>query len=168
MKYITSFLLAILLAAHSFAASVIPTPVHTPSGTGIGPGVIIARSYPGLSPSNKTLIRGRDVNGSVVDIVTDARRVSWSWDGISLTVYYGAAGIRSFPISNPDPSWRFGMVVSGGGPEPITARASAGGTAFVLGYPATLLIPESYATGAVDLPATSVRHTLFRYEEVLP
>ena len=72
-------LLALLTSLTSQAATVIPTPVGRHPGA-LGPGVIIARSAPGILPIGRTLIRGRDKYGIQFNVIALSPYVSWQWD----------------------------------------------------------------------------------------
>jgi hypothetical protein len=158
-------ILASLLASiTTYSASVIPTPVGRPAGA-LGPGVIIARSYPGLLPINRTLIMGRDQFGFNDSYIIHNRDVSWSWNrSASRLDVRWAGGSASFNVAPPYPGWKFAITISGGGPEPIYTSHSVMGYGYYLTTPCTLVIPEALSTGSVILPNTSSRHVVFRYE----
>ena len=161
-------ILASLLASITIhSATVIPTPVGRPAGA-LGPGVIIARSAPGILPIGRTLIRGRDKYGIQFNVIALSPYVSWQWDRDQHTLRVDcSAGHYEFPIKPPYPGWRFAITVSAGGPEPIYTEHSVMGYGYWLSKPCTLVVPEAVSTGAVLLPNMSSRHVVMRYE-ILP
>lgn len=161
-------ILASLLASITIhSATVIPTPVGRPASA-LGPGVIIARSFPGILPIGRTLIRGRDITGTQVDVIAMSPNVSWQWDRNQHTLRVDcSAGHYEFSIKPPYPGWRFALTISGGGPEPIYTSHSVMGYGYYLTNSCTLVVPEAVSTGSVLLPNTSSRHVVMRYE-ILP